>query len=323
MASKTKESKKSPACVKKRKLSDISNASDAPKHGQLKCQGKYGSGKNKGEKCKNGAYFSSEGKYLCGSHSRSDKSRTELIKMKKSEKDDIKKTRINDMMTALHMHETVQIPNLVRMKGRHAQVEIHPGRLNVYPNFFATYQGIGLNLPSLSPMSLGPVNHGQPGLPMAKNIENFFQTSKYFSKHETPEEYIVNRLRGYQDSTPHRHKFPNEDSKNRNIPNYFVWIDKHGVEHHLDYITSRQFYCNFYERLVTNHKDFIKLKDYYKKGIKIQICGPDAYDMEIEEIASTYKDPSHPFGHERVLFTMLVEDDSSKWPWRLAKTFDF
>jgi len=239
---------------------------------------------------------------------------------------------------------------LVRMAGRFAHVPHLPGYYNVYPNFKKNWQGIGLVMPSLSPMSLGPVKHGQPGIVDALNIENFHQFSKFFSEYETKEEFVKNQANGFADSVPHRRKFPGDNKSATNksatnksatnksatnnkktggkggvAPQYFVWIDKSGQEHLLKgkqgYVESRQFYCNFYDRLVRNLPDFLKLKDLVSKNYSLQICGPDAYDIN-ESIEKSYLNPSRPFGHERVLYTMLTEDESN-WPWRKFKTFDF
>lgn len=345
-----------------------------PKHGEIKCQGAYSSGKKKGEPCGNGAYFavkksqSSSGSYtyLCGQHSRGNKDvRVELEKMSTREKKEKKDDALEQMETAAKLAASNAIGTvcMVRMVGMFPHVPLRPGWLNVYPNYKSNWQGIGLVMPALSPMSLGPVVHGQPGLPNAKNIENFHQFSKYFSDLETEEEYKLNRVRGYTDSTPHRHKFPKiaagtDETKreNKNIPDYFVWVDKKGEEHHLvgtpGYIVSRQFYCNFYDRLASVTEEFLKLKDLLARGYSLQICGPDAFPMETilgatepgldedeeskegidkesidkEKIVKgeeTYLDPAHPFGHERVLYTMLTVSTPDSWPWRKHKTFDF
>ena len=96
-------------------------------------------------------------------------------------------------------------------------------------------------------MSLGPVNHGQLGLPQSENIENFHQGSKCYSiktdKNGNPSKlFYSNRLKFCKDSRPHRHKY-RKDKTNYNL--FFVLLDILSNEHHLDYINSRQFYCNF------------------------------------------------------------------------------
>lgn len=56
------------------------------------------------------------------------------------------------------------------------------GYINIFPNFKHGNRRDGIGLPSLSPKSIGPVDHGQPGLPLALNLENFHQGNKvYFS----------------------------------------------------------------------------------------------------------------------------------------------
>lgn len=202
------------------------------------------------------------------------------------------------------------------------KVQRRDGWVNVYPNFKAAWQGVGLVCPSLSPMSLGPINHGQPGLPLSLNLENFHQGSKMFPQ-ETKESFEDMRQMMYLDAIPRRHKFGrkgtvNESGQTTNIPKYFVWLGRDGKEHHLDYITSRQFYCNFYERLTSNNKDFLYLKQLIDEGYNLQICGPDAHNMVDPEVA--YLDSSSPFGHERVLVTLLAGLEK---PWLKYKTFEF
>ena len=95
--------------------------------------------------------------------------------------------------------------------------------------------------------------------------------------------------------------------------------------HYLDYITSRQFYCNFYERLAKEHPSFLRLRELVNNGTNIQICGYDGFSIEgrsREEVEKAYLDSSIPFGHERVLYTMLVLGEQD-YPWRKHKTFDF
>jgi hypothetical protein len=77
--------------------------------------------------------------------------------------------------------------------------------------------------------------------------------------------YEKNRLEFYKDTVAHRHKYHGKE-KNKNIPKYFVWLDKEGKEHHLSYVESRQFYCNFYERLAEQQEDFRVLQKKLEDG---------------------------------------------------------
>ena len=183
----------------------------------------------------------------------------------------------------------------------------------------------------LSPMRLGPVAHGQPGLPPARNIENFHQGSKCYreemdDKGWPSKLYAANRLAFYNDPEPHRHKYDKGSNKdNKNIPEFFVWIDKVGKEHHLSYVESRQFYCTFYERLASARPEFKRLQKMLADGYNIEICGYDAHPFDpVLEAEAAYMDPSLPFGHERVLAVMLANSDKPElFPWRKHKTFDF
>lgn len=132
--------------------------------------------------------------------------------------------------------------------------------------------------------------------------------------------FYENQKKFFLDAEPHRHKFKGSE-KNKNIPKFFVWIDKDRVEHHLTYIQSRQFYCNFYERNALESKDFVKLKKMVDDGYNLQIVGYDAFPRDGTP-TEMYNDSSKPMGHERVLFTMLTTPEI-EWPWRKCKTFDF
>jgi hypothetical protein len=98
-------------------------------------------------------------------------------------------------------------------------------------------------------------------------------------------------------------------------------VDKDKKEHRLNYIQSRQFYCTFYERLASVEPDFTKLQQLKDTGTNLQIIGYDAHPI-VGIVEDAYLDPSAPFGHELVLYTMLTEEPAN-WPWRKHKTFDF
>lgn len=277
-----------------------------PKYGEIKCQA---------IKCKNKAYFKcSDDSYKCGVHSRKDKNKTELVKMNKKEKEEYKNKIIKQMWLDVKKENKIE---LVKMNGLFPKVDIIKGWLNVYPNYKLNWQGVGIVMSSLSPMSLGPVKHNQPDLPEAKNIENFHQFSKYFSQYEIKKEFKNKQIEGFNDNTPHRRKYKGSSNK----PDYFIWITKDKIEHHLDYINCRQFYCNFYERLVKKENDFKELSKLKNEGYNLRICGPDAYDLN--DIEKDYLSDKVPFGHEKVLYTMLTIENENEWPWRKYKTFEF
>jgi hypothetical protein len=294
-----------------------------PFYGEIKCQTSL---------CTNNAYWKCKGRFLCGVHSRTI-SRTLLKKMsikekqKKNEKDfEVEKEEIlkaqNENKTNKRKGNVI-LSKLKMMK----KVENLKGYLKVFPNFKHQNRKDGYGCKSLSPMSLGPVKHGQPGLPDSKNIENFHQGSKCFTeeadKNKNPTKtFYKNQLKFFNDEIAHRHKFKGKNKQNINVPLFWVWRDKDGKEHKLSYIQSRQFYCNFYERLAKEEHDFKLLKQKLRDGINLQIVGYDANPVR-KGIMDSYLDPSKPFGHENVLYTMLTEEEPEKYPWRVHKTFDF
>jgi hypothetical protein len=86
-----------------------------------------------------------------------------------------------------------------------------------------------------------------------------------------------------------------------------VWIDTEGHELHLSYIESRQIYCHYYEQFALASPDFHHLKQLLADGVNLQICGYDAYQPSGTP-DTHYLDPSRPFGHELVLYTMSTTE---------------
>lgn len=316
-----------------------------PKFGERKCSHIFTDKKKLGKQCDNGAYFKVDTEYLCGVHSKKYPQRKELVKMTALEKKNHELAIYNKMIdlatvAAIHNEDKKGDLVLVKMSGMFPYVPPRDGYINVYPNFKKAWQGIGCSYPELSPMSLGPVDHGQSlfymtkngekilrKVPISLNIENFHQGSKFFEGYDDiePNYFYKKRDEMFKDPVPHRHKYPERNTGNKNIPSYFVWNDPgNGDEHRLTYIESRQFYCNFYERLAKQQPSYEKLKDAHEKGFNIQICGPDANPINNRsDIEKEYLNPTVPFGHERVLYTMLLVEDENDYPWRKHKTFEF
>ena len=275
------------------------------------------------EGCSNKAYWRVKSKYYCGVHSRN-KDREQLQKLSAKRR----RAQLEEKYETLEKQverARCDDPEVILCKmGMFKAVEDHPGFKKSFPNHKHGSRRDGLGLSELSPMNLGPVEHGSPNLPDSVNLENWWQFSKAYSweldKNGNPSKKFYKTLKsGFLDPEGHRHKFERGDK-----PEYYVWIDSDGEEHHLDYITSRQFYCIFYERLAKRTKEFKKLKRLRDKGYNLQICGHDAYPMKPtkKSIERAYLDPERPFGHERVLFTMLILEKSD-YPWRIHKSFDF
>jgi hypothetical protein len=95
-----------------------------------------------------------------------------------------------------------------------------------------------------------------------------------------------------------------------------MYYDKDGNEHRYTYLQCRYFYCHYYELLATKEKDFIALKKMIKNGYNLNIQGYDGYNITMD-LMEHYNDISKPFGHELVLYTLLVENDPAKYPWNI------
>ncbi len=291
-------------------------------YGEKKCQAKYKSG----DPCKNWAYYEQSNKILCGQHS--DKS--ERKKLKKDP--NAAKKRLELYQERQKLVEKIAKAN--QKKGEKGDVicsklrmmkqpEHFDGYLKIFPNYKHQNRKDGLGMKSLSPKDIGPINHQMPGLPVAKNLENYHQFAKVFpwevdSNDKIKESSIKHRIKGYQDEEPHRHKFSREEilkySDNVNIPLFSVYYDQEGQEHRYSYLECRYFYCYWYEKLVKDLPDYNKLKKLRDRGYNLQIVGYDGYHVE-QDLWQCYLDTSRPFGHELVLYTMLVEEDSKKYPW--------
>lgn len=286
---------------------------ETPYSGETVCQGVFASGKKKGVACDRPGYYYEDNQIRCGVHS----DKETRIKLRKKPVDTQSKQQEIEDCRATNVKEgycgSVKLFRMGMMK----PVDCTPGYLNVFPNYRHGNRTDGLGLATLSPMKLGPVAHGQPGLPEAKTIEGFHQYSKCFSQEACAGEpgplFYENRLKGYETTEPSRRKYTG-------APLYFVWVGTDGKEQYLDYITSRQFYCSFYERLACTNKEFLQLKELHESGTNIQICGYDAYP--VEDVETDYLNPKVPFGHERVLYTMLLVSED-EYPWRKHKTFEF
>jgi hypothetical protein len=191
-------------------------------------------------------------------------------------------------------------------------------------------------------MLLGPVDHQQPDLPPSKNLENFHQGNKVYPEEVDEEgdptpEFFEAQMEMYQDSTPHRHrsragpKASAHRSRSRpgpkaKAPSYSAWIRSDGSLKKCTYIESRQFYCKFYERLVDETPEasaaLAKIRKLIDEGTNVAIVG---YDSPLEGITvsveEAYLDPSLPFGHEMVIYTLLTEEPP--YPWDVHATEDF
>ena len=309
-------------------------------HGQQGCSAVTKSGKNAGQQCKNKGYYLQNGSILCGQHS-SKKLRTDLPKNPNAKADkarnlELELLRVEEVASlnkANGQKGKVIVSKLKMMKG----IDSVNGFYKVFPNFKHGNRKDGYGCPELSPKSIGPVPHIMPNLPVARNIENFHQFAKVFSfevdenGNQKPE-YFEARKKGYLDPVPHRHKHSREVLKklsgNINIPLYSIFYNKDGREHRFDYLGCRYFYCKKYEELTKDSQALRQLRDWIASGVNLQIVGYDGYPVFdddtisdksqedfINKLMDWYCDTSRPFGHELVLYTLLVLDAPENYPW--------
>lgn len=284
--------------------------------------------------CRNKAYYEINHKCLCGVHSRRFKD-TRISLPVNPNKDQNRQTLLLDRQR--HVEE---VAALNRSQGRHGNLmltklfmmrdpEHHDGFLKVFPNFKHQNRADGFGCKSLSPKDLGPILHPQPHLPPALNLENFHQGNKVFeselnSQKEPSDDFFATQRQMYESPIPLRHK---PQSQHKNIPCFSVWMDASRTMHKLTYLESRQFYCNYYQRLVEPLPDFQQLLQWLHAGYNLQIIGYDAYQPRADQsLEDCYLDESRPFGHELVLYTMLMHHMQSHpepYPWVKHKTFVF
>jgi len=298
--------------------------------------------------CPNRAYWSVGATYLCGVHSK--KNAQERRPLAKDP--DAKRKRGEALHT--YLTQVMQRRTLAPTPGRIScyrllmmrQVPLELPWLNVFPNNKHATRPDGLGFPALSPMQLGPVEHDEPGVPAARNIENYHQFAKVWPSEveiagaviggATPSSWpapnkawYVRRSDGYQDPVPHRHKFSKEQQErevvevagaNKNAPAYSARTGIDGTLQRFTYVESRYFYCVAYEDLARKTDAFATLLDLHRHGIDLRLCGYDAFDMganaTADELYDYYQRTDQPFGHERVLCALLKFSDTPEMlPW--------
>jgi hypothetical protein len=257
-------------------------------YGETKCQAKYGDGKI----CRNNAYFKVNVNYLCGVHSKKYENRIKLIKNpnKKALKEQQNKDRHALVLRQAEKNRRDHKKGkLVCTKLRMMSAPDHIDSFyKIFPNFKHQNRKDGFGCMRLSPKAMGPVSHGQPGLPIALNIENFHQFNKVFpsevdENNDPTQIFYTTQIRGYLDPLPHRHKKEAVGSAlsgtNKNIPLYSIWVDTNNNKKKITYFQSRQFYSNFYERIAKNLTDYKKLCDLLDDGYNLQLCGYDGFNV--------------------------------------------
>ena len=305
-----------------------------PFAGELSCQGVYKTGVHKGMPCSRVAYYAQENGYFCGTHSKAEqREKLEKNPHKAIERATTLTKQIESVQNAQKVNRgtgNVICSKMFMMKKFEPTLDYQ----TIFPNFKHKNRRDGKGYPSLSPMSLGSVQHNIDTLPPALSLEGFWQGSKLYEEecHEKipnrtffpNSTFYLNREMMFLANPPLRRK-PNMTSK----VVAFVWEDKNGCEEYLDYLTSRQVYCHLYERLVEKNRDLIALRWFIDVGYNLNIVGYDGYDFHSQEgdtlaqkLLNCYLDTTKPFGHELCLVSLLVLKPK-EYPWRIYKILDF
>lgn len=295
-------------------------------YGESQCQFTV---KSSGKRCTNKTYFKSLNMYGCGVHTKKDKLRIKLNKNPnaKQKREEELKRRADEIQKIANQNKLNKVfGHVIVSKFRMMKQPVYKqGYLNVFPNFKHQYRKDGFGCARLSPKSLGPVIHTMPNLPPALNIENYHQGAKFwkFELNESGdilEPFIKKRIEMYKSNVPIRHKYDRKTlrqfNRNINIPCFSVYYTKKGEEKRYNYLQCRYFYCHYYERLAKKENDFKILVDFIRNGYNLNIVGYDGYPVRTS-LWDMYIDTSKPFGHEMVLYTLLVEKDPNNYPWNV------
>ena len=105
------------------------------------------------------------------------------------------------------------------------------------------------------------------------------------------------------------------DGQNKNAPLYSIHKNNKGNLIRFTYVESRYFYCCAYEILAKQTDNFKCLQSMIVDGTNLIICGYDAYPIT-KDLYEHYIDPTKPFGHELVLYSLLTIKSSKDYPWR-------
>ena len=286
--------------------------------------------KSKNIPCTNFAYYwePATNKAFCGVHS-SKKTRQKLpqdpLKYEKIQAEINRRNKTIEVATLenkkLHKQGHVIVTQLRMMK----PPQHKDGYLTVLPNYKHQTRKDGFGCMRLSPKALGPVIHGMPNLPISKTLENFHQFGKIFkfeldeNGNVTPESHAY-RIKGMK-GEPKRHKYPtsvlNKKNDGKRFMEFAAFFDKQGNERRYNYLQSRYFYCHHYELLAKQEPDFKLLREKIKNGCSLNISGYDGYPIEKSTPWKCYNDTSkgHHFGHELVLYSLLVIDNPRDYPW--------
>jgi len=273
------------------------------------------------EDCKQKAIFMVSSKIVCSIHSLSAK-RRKLEKNPKSEKETLYDARARKikMVSLKNKAESKRGDVIVSRMEKGGRFVRRDGYLSVFPGFGDSKRRDGFVANNLSLESLGPVRHGQAGLPVCKNIKNYHQYNLIYDDEVdengdlVPSFYKLQK-RGYINILPKQCKF--DQLKMAEKGDTYKPISYLHDHKRYTLVEARQFYCEQYEKLVVETGEFKQLKQMVNDGTNMMIVGYGGYPVTKEELCECYADPTREFSQELLLFSMLVIDDPFDYPWNV------
>lgn len=284
-------------------------------HGECKCEATNAARK---QPCGLPAYWSYRGGVYCGTHCRLGTLRVALPKNPR---------RADNIVRAIEKHNYSVEEMRVANRSRHVvgEIDVAPcfmykplptrdGWLSVFPNHRHQNAKEGFGCAALSPKSMGPIPYFCDALPTATSLENFHQCSKIYARDRMPDGSVdIEPTRaGFLDAAPRRHKYTKADNAT-----YWksMFFDDRGVQRFFSYLECRFFYCKWYEIFAKRNEDFRSLLVLHETGTNLLIVGYDGYSPVGKTLYDCYLDESKPFGHELVLYCLILLTDSREYPW--------
>jgi hypothetical protein len=183
---------------------------------------------------------------------------------------------------------------------------------DVFPN--RCQRELGLSYPALHPNNLGPVDHGQPGLPMATTLTGLVLGNCWHRK-ESEDVFHSTQLELYQSHDPPVRKPISTGAQDEWLGCSWVYPD--GTRGWMSALSARKVYCQLYCRLAQGTLEYqllLSLLDNNNESLRI--AGPGGHPMEVGDINKRFQDVDVPFTWEQVLFVMLVwRNDQAMYPW--------
>lgn len=244
------------------------------------------------------------------------------------------------VLTACHANQAASLPGRImttRMTP-HTKTPLLPHFRNIMLDHLTRNTPGGISMYALHPKNLGPVSHGQPEIPPALKLENYYEASKVFiedlaSDGTLKESFYSRRHYGYLETRPVGPR--TLSSTKRKIgyrpvlsakPEFYVQVSPTGLEKRYTDVQFRYFYCSQYEKLVLVQPDFLRLSELWRSGVNINVVSRQARDFLVPDdvdvcllLNEWYVDPLQPFTFVEALICLVVFPEAQCYPWNVYK----